>query len=96
MKEVPLAGRRVAAPPAPVARLLPPSGGRIQPKSAATASAPGAILKPGSKPTHHKPKTRFEELLTVGFEGRNDPRAFEEDLRLQRMLQKKLGMKKVG
>ncbi|GAX86627.1 hypothetical protein CEUSTIGMA_g14035.t1, partial [Chlamydomonas eustigma] len=40
-----------------------------------------------------RPRTRFEELLAEGFEGRSDSKAFEEELRLQRSLEKKLGIK---
>jgi hypothetical protein len=52
------------------------------------------ISKPSSKTLPAKrPRTRFEELLIENFESRNDSKAFEEELRLQRSLEKKLGIK---
>ena len=75
---------------------LPPKKDRPVTSTGAAAST-ASLGRPGSKSASLKrPKTRFEELLSVGFEGRNDPRAFEEDMRLQRMLEKKLGMKKAS
>lgn len=42
-----------------------------------------------------QPRTRFTELLSEGFEGRADTVAYEEELKLQRRLAKKLGTVKV-
>ena len=76
-------------------RLTAPQGVTKTSTTTAAAASPGATRETVRR-AGKWPKTRFEELLTQGFESRNDARAFEEERRLQRVLEKRLGVKKVG
>jgi hypothetical protein len=54
---------------------------------------PARPAAPAKKP--HFKNTRFEELLSEGFESRLGEAAFIAELQLQRRLEKRLGVKKV-